>query len=166
MLRTDRCILVEPQQQDYENLRDLNTDAEVRRYLGGPADEQVFRSGFEARLNSGATPLYWVIRQASDDEFIGSLSLGTHHDGTSTEVSYQLLPKWWGQGYGTEVVQRIIRYAFEDLGLTKVLAETQTANKASCRLLETVGMRLERTVQRFGAEQSIFSITGEDPVLP
>jgi hypothetical protein len=35
MLKTDRCVLVEPRQQDYESLKDLCTDAEVRRYLGG-----------------------------------------------------------------------------------------------------------------------------------
>lgn len=158
MLRTDRCILLPPQQQDYESLRDLYTNEEVRRHLGGPADEQVFRARFAARVSSRFAPSYWVIRRASDNEFIGSVSLATHHDGVSTEISYQLVPQWWGQGYGTEAVQRIIKHAFEDLGLTRLLAETQTANTASCRLLEKVGMRLEQTLERFGAEQAIYSI--------
>jgi ribosomal-protein-alanine N-acetyltransferase len=75
------------------------------------------------------------------------------------EVSYQLLPQWWRQGYATEVVQKIIQHAFADLALTKVVAETQTANIASCRLLEKVGMLREETLERFGAEQGIFSIS-------
>ncbi|MGK7949496.1 MAG: hypothetical protein AB4368_12020 [Xenococcaceae cyanobacterium] len=37
------------------------------------------------------------------------------------------------------------------------LAETQIANIASCRLVERMGMRLERTVERFGAKQGIFT---------
>lgn len=131
---------------------------EVRRYLGGPVDERGFEAGFAAKLSSDTNQLYWIIRQASDNEFMGSVSLDLHHDGVNTEVSYQLLPKWWGRGYATEVVQRIVKYAFEDLGLAKVVAETQIANKASCRLLEKSGMQLEQTVERFGAEQAIFSI--------
>jgi len=38
------------------------------------------------------------------------------------------------------------------------VAETQSANKASCKLLEKLGMNLKQIVQRFGAEQSIYCI--------
>ena len=159
MLQTNRCILTKPQQQDYENVKSLYMNAEVRKYLGGPVEEQEFRTRIAAKLSSNTDSFYWIIRQASDKEFIGSVSLGLHHDGINTEISYQLLPKWWGNGYATEVLQGIIKYAFEDLGLAKVVAETQTANIASCRLLEKLGMQLETTIERFGAEQAIFSIT-------
>lgn len=50
------------------------------------------------------------------------------------------------------------------LGLTKIVAETQSANKASCRLLKRIGMDLEETVERFGAEQSIFSIRNTETI--
>ncbi|WP_087919643.1 GNAT family N-acetyltransferase [Paenibacillus donghaensis] len=49
-------------------------------------------------------------------------------------------------------------YVFNDLNLTKVIAETQMANHSSCRLLEKVGMKLEQTVIRYGAEQAIYGI--------
>lgn len=162
MLKTDRCILTELQQQDYDDAKALYLDAEARRYLGGPVDEQMLMAKFTAKLSSN-TGSYWVIRHAHDGEFIGEVSLALHHDGTSTEVSYQLLPEWWGQGYATEVVKRVIQYAFEELGLPRVIAETQTANKASCRVLEKVGMQLQQTVERFGAEQAIFSVASPDP---
>ena len=81
-----------------------------------------------------------------------------HHDGVYLEISYQLLPNWWGAGYATEVVQVIINFALIELNLSKVIAETQTANTSSCKLLENLGMKLERTISRFGAEQAIYSI--------
>jgi ribosomal-protein-alanine N-acetyltransferase len=158
MLMTVRCMLVSLSPQDYEDVKHLLMNPEVRRYLGGPVDEQAFRPRFQAWLSAGAGSRYWVIRQTSDRQFVGVVSLGPHHGGTSTEVSYQLLPQWWGHGYGTEVVRRVIQHAFEDLHLPRVVAETQTANKPSCRLLEKLGMQLERTVQRFGAEQAIYSV--------
>lgn len=49
-------------------------------------------------------------------------------------------------------------YAFEGKGAVKLLAETQTDNVSSCKLLERFGMKIERKVQRFGSKQEIFSI--------
>src|SRR5699024_11286264 len=57
----------------------------------------------------------------------------------------------------TEVVGHIIDYSLSELALSKIVAETQTANTASCKLLEKLGMTLERIVYRFNAEQAIYS---------
>ncbi|MGP4072896.1 GNAT family N-acetyltransferase [Piscibacillus sp. B03] len=90
------------------------------------------------------------------DTFISLTFLDTHHDGQSTEISYQFLPEWWGKGYGYEIVNAIIRYAFNHLGITKLVSETQAANVASCRLLEKLEMTVIDRVTRFGEEQIIF----------
>ncbi|WP_238327973.1 GNAT family N-acetyltransferase [Paenibacillus gorillae] len=79
-------------------------------------------------------------------------------EGVNIEVSYEFLPDWWGNGYASEVIAMVLDYALNELHISKIIAETQTANIASCRLLEKVGMNLERTVQRYGAEQAIYAI--------
>ena len=81
-----------------------------------------------------------------------------HHIGNDIEVSYQFLPKWWGAGYATEVMKEIFKFAFESLNLPRVIAVTQTANISSRKLLERLGMKLISKYQRFGAEQSLYSI--------
>lgn len=63
-----------------------------------------------------------------------------------------------GYGYASEAISQILTYAFNELNLSKVIAETQTANLSSCRLLEKVGMKLEQTILRYGAEQAIYGI--------
>lgn len=117
------------------------------------------RTSGENPLNRSYTTdsCFWVVRLKSNNQLIGLVSLDKHVDG-GTEVSYEFLPNYWGQGYATEVINRVIKFAFEELGIDKLLAETQTANVNSCKLLDRVGMRLERKVQRFGAEQGIFSV--------
>ncbi len=102
--------------------------------------------------------MYWVVRQKQTGEFLGLVSLDLYHDGISTELSYQFLPECWGQGYTAEIAQYIIDYAFREVKLPRLVSETQTANMSSRKLLEKVGMRLEGTVKRFGAEQSIYVI--------
>lgn len=87
-----------------------------------------------------------MVVRIKNNEFIGLVSLDKHVDGDK-EVSYEFLTAWWGQGYATEVIGQVIKYAFEELEIVKLLAETQTANLSSCKLLERVGMKLERKIQ-------------------
>jgi [ribosomal protein S5]-alanine N-acetyltransferase len=110
-------------------------------------------------LKSDPETKHWVIRVKENIflDGIGIISLTRHHNNIDTEISYQLLPEWWNKGYGTEVVKAIVNYALTVCGLPRVIAETQIDNTASCRLLKSIGMGLERTVERFGAQQSIFS---------
>ncbi|MFA5522833.1 MAG: GNAT family N-acetyltransferase [Tissierellales bacterium] len=158
MIETNRCILSKIQKTDYEDVRMLYTDEKVREFLGGIIEENIYMIKFINMCDESNGYLYWVIRHKEDNQFVGLVSLDLHHDGVTTEISYQLLPKWWGDGYATEIIQYVISYGFKKLGLIKIVAETQSANTASCRLLKRIGMSLEETVERFGAEQSIFSI--------
>jgi [ribosomal protein S5]-alanine N-acetyltransferase len=146
------------QKSDYIDVKKLYINQEVRKYLGGIRQENSIELVLNEMLNSSMDSFYWVVREKHTDDFIGLVSLDPHHDSVYLEISYQFLPNWWGKGYATEVVQLIINYALNELNLSKVIAETQTANTSSCRLLERVGMELERTISRFGAEQAIYSI--------
>ncbi|MEM8533467.1 MAG: GNAT family N-acetyltransferase [Chloroflexota bacterium] len=159
VLETPRCHLTAPEAGDIEQVVRLYTDARVREFLGGPADAATIRTQFRNIIDAGTTKNLWTIRCKADRAFIGGVSLTPHHDGTDTEISYQLLPEWWGQGYAQEALRAVITYALKDLALSHIIAETQTANLASCRLLERVGMRFERHVERFGALQSIYTTT-------
>jgi len=157
MIESERCILITLNEADYYDVKKLFMDKEVMRYLGGTADEDKFRTKFSGYL-AESDSLYWVIRKKEANQFIGLVSLGLHHNGVNKEVSYMLLPIWWGYGYATEVLKEVINYAFKDLKLLDVIAETQIANKASRKLLEKVGMCLVHRLKRFSAEQGIYSI--------
>jgi RimJ/RimL family protein N-acetyltransferase len=45
----------------------------------------------------------------------------------------------WGKGYATETLRRCTAYAFEELGLEKVLASVYSGNEASLRMLKKIG---------------------------
>ena len=159
MIQTTRCELVPILLTDWDLVMKLYTNAEVRRFLGGVVDEKTIYLRLLQMLESGTGTYHWIIRVKENNSSgkIGLVSLGQHHDNTNIEISYQLLPQWWGKGYGTEAIQAVITHALTVLGLPRVIAETQIANVASCRLLERVGMHLEGTVERFGAKQGIFT---------
>ncbi|MFJ5714303.1 GNAT family N-acetyltransferase [Neobacillus sp. NPDC093127] len=162
MFETERCSINTFQKSDYFDVKKLYVNQEVRRFSGGIRQEDSIGVVMDEMLNSSDDSFYWVVREKLTENFIGLVSLDPHHEGVYPEISYQLLPEWWGSGYATEVIQVILNFALNELNLAKVVAETQTANKSSCRLLERVGMEWERTISRFGAEQAIYSIQSKN----
>lgn len=156
MIETSRCELTTLQSCDRDLVIKLYTDAEVRRFLGGVVNEQSIRLRFLQMLKPGTETQHWVIR-VKNNSSIGIVSLGKYYNNIDTEISYQLMSEWWQKGYGTEATKAIVTYGLKVLNLPRVIAETQIDNIASCRLLERIGMRLERTVERFGAKQGIFT---------
>ena len=119
MIHTVRLNLSGVVEEDFESIRRLRTDAEVRQYLGGPVAEDKISSAFSAMLKSEAKVFRWAVREKTDGSFLGLVGLGRHHDGVDTEVSYELLPEWWGNGYATEAVRAVIDHALCELGLVK-----------------------------------------------
>lgn len=158
MFETKRCTINRLQKSDYSDVEKIYANQEVRKFLGGIRTEDSIRVAFEEMLTSRQKSFYWAVREKQTERMIGLVSLAPHHEGVYQEVSYQFLPAWWGKGYASEVVSVVIHFALNELNLSTVVAETQTANKASCQLLERLGMQLEHTVFRFGAEQALYSI--------
>lgn len=63
--------------------------------------------------------------------------------GVEAELMWAFDPDWRGQGYATEAVACLIRLAFDELGLRRLVAFCFSDNTPSWRLMERVGMRRE-----------------------
>jgi len=145
-------------QHDLPQVVRLYMDAQAREFLGGPVPEEVAHERALSLLRASPHHFNWAIRRGSDSRFLGVCSLGPHYDGIETELSVLLLPEHQGRGYATAALKAVLEYAFGTLRLTKVVAETQRVNARSVRILQRIGMALERSVIRFGAAQSIYAI--------
>ena len=65
----------------------------------------------------------------------------------SGELSWAVLPDQRGQGVGTRALRLLIRYAFEELGLYRVVAYVAREDRASLRIATRVGLRREGIVR-------------------
>jgi [ribosomal protein S5]-alanine N-acetyltransferase len=70
--------------------------------------------------------------------------------GPELEVAYHFAPAVWNRGYASEAAAAWVAAAFDELGLDRVVALAFPANRASTRVMEKVGMRFEREVERYG----------------
>lgn len=56
-------------------------------------------------------------------------------------LSYSFIPSYWKRGIATEAGQRVVRFAFESLGVDGVHAAVWVDNVASKRVLEKIGFK-------------------------
>ena len=77
----------------------------------------------------------------NEDGLIGVIEL-LHFDEESESCSfaYMLGKQWWGQGYATEAVQEVFRFAAEELGVKKITADHMAPNAASGAVMRKAGM--------------------------
>jgi len=60
------------------------------------------------------------------------------------EIGWRLAADQWGRGVGTEAAQAALAFGFERAGMHRVVSIHQIGNDASGRIMEKLGMRLER----------------------
>jgi [ribosomal protein S5]-alanine N-acetyltransferase len=146
-------------ERDREALIRLWTEPVVRAYLGGVLAREDAQKRADAVIANRENA--WAIRNRARHckALLGLVTLGTHCDLHEPEISYLLLPEFHGCGYASVAVARASELAFVTRGISQIVAETQTMNVASTRLLERLGFERRYDCQRFGAQQSIYTRT-------
>lgn len=66
------------------------------------------------------------------------------------EIGYRLIRSVWGYGYATEAARAVRDFAFETLGIKRLVALIDPSNAASIRVAEKIGMRYEKDVMLEG----------------
>ncbi len=149
---THRLILRPPVLEDASTIfEEYAQDPEVTRYLvwrphPSIEDTQTFlRRCIEAWSKDSAFP--WAIAHKETKRLIGMIELRMEQ--FKADLGYVLGRGHWGQGYMTEAVQEVIRWALQQDRIYRVWAVCDVENKASIRVLEKVGMNLEGTLRRW-----------------
>ena len=70
--------------------------------------------------------------------------------GPEVEVAYHFARDVWNRGYATEAAGAWVGAAFDQLELERVVALAYPANRASTRVMEKIGMRFDRDVDKYG----------------
>lgn len=111
MITTARCSLSAPTADDRRQLMRLYTDPEIRRFLGGPVDEEAAALRLHDLLTPTDLKHARVIRERDSGTFLGLVTIDLHNDGQDFELSCQLFPEHQGCGYATEALEEIVEYA-------------------------------------------------------
>ncbi len=166
ILETERLLLRRQQVSDIVFLIDLWADPQVTRYLGGPRDRDWLCSVFEETAQNPCAEQYdlWPVVEKETGQVIGHCGLlDKEVDGrTEIELTYILSPSVWGKGYATEIGQAIKQFAFEKMGVERLIALIEPENEPSERVAIKLGMWLEKEIARpGGALRKVYAIEAE-----
>lgn len=154
-LETSRLLLTPLAEEHLELEVAVDSDPEVMRYRTGRAStrktiEALHRRrlaisqkapglGLWAGFTAGQFVGWWLLDPSTRPESAASEG--------EAELGYRLLRRFWRQGLASEGAQELIRHAFDDLGLSRVFAETMAVNTASRATMNSVGLHYQRTLQ-------------------
>jgi RimJ/RimL family protein N-acetyltransferase len=86
----------------------------------------------------------WGVALVDTDALIGTCTLAAlDRENRRAELGFALARTFWGQGYMTEILRVLLRFAFGDLQLHRLTADTDPRNQPSIRTLERFGFRRE-----------------------
>jgi RimJ/RimL family protein N-acetyltransferase len=154
-LKTRRLVLRPVRATDAQAIFRYCSDPAVTRYVTfethrSLADTRKFLRGSERNRRKTGAP-HWAITLRRSGELLGLcgfLPLGEprHRRG---EFGYWMGKQHWGRGYTTEAVEALLGYGFRKMKLNRMQARVVVQNKASARVLEKAGLRLEGVLRQF-----------------
>ena len=150
ILQTSRLLLRELEEADGDQFYKLSLDPDVLTYTGDPPFESVEKAA-EFLKDYYQYKLYgygrWATILKETGEFLGWCGLRRNDLMNQTDLGFRFYKQFWNKGYATEAGLACIHYAFNKLGLTRIVGNVMKENRASIRVLEKCGMTFVREME-------------------
>ncbi len=161
-IETARLLLRPLTPEDEAALATVLSDAETMRWYPRPFTGDEVREWIERQLGrySSSTGLLGLVEKQTG-RLIGDCGpVWQEVEGrTELEIGYHVSRERWNQGFATEAARVVIDYAFENLGVERVVSMIRPENLASRRVAEKNGLTLERMVFWRNYETCIYQRT-------
>jgi [ribosomal protein S5]-alanine N-acetyltransferase len=140
-----KVFLRSPNSGDLAEFTALNKSSRKfhRNLVNPPTDEQSFNDFL--KRSEPETDCCFLICRREDGAIVGGTALSQifRKAFQNAYLGYYLAEKFTGNGYMTEAVELILRFAFKDLKLHRVEANVQPENLASIAVLRRCGFTRE-----------------------
>jgi RimJ/RimL family protein N-acetyltransferase len=148
-------------EQDFEPYAKMCADPEIMRFLGGKTLNRLeawrhmaFLIGHWDLLGYG----HWAVEEKASGAFAGRVGFLNPADWPGFEIGWTLGRNFWGKGYATEAAQRALQFAFDELDKSHVISLIHPDNRASIRVAERLGEKLEGNTELLGNNVLIYGL--------
>jgi RimJ/RimL family protein N-acetyltransferase len=169
-LETDRLVLRNLRKSDAESVLENIDNLKVSRYLSVvpfPYTRKDFDWWFnhcvEKRKAKPMVSCSFAIVVKPGKKSVGNIGL-TKIDTKKgvAHIGYWIGEKYWRKGYMFEAAARVIDYAFEELGLKKIIILAFVENAGSNGLIKKLGLRLVKTKKKGGSSKATGKVHDEN----
>lgn len=168
-IETAHLRLRVPTANDIDSYYDhIHSDPDVMRYLPGGVPRSRDRTATTLAIVIEHWHRYgfgvWSVEQKERAGLIGHCGLAYVPDANgAVELAYAFGKAFWGKGFATQSARANLRFGFEHLGLSEIVAVAVPANCGSQRVMEKIGMRCQGITDRFyGVELVLYAINRKD----
>ncbi|MFV1984079.1 MAG: GNAT family N-acetyltransferase [Thiohalomonadales bacterium] len=145
-LETNRLTLRNFLKEDLQSYLKLRNDKKFKRFYN---ENDVTKNKSKSLLEMFITESqeqprtkYQLAITTKDGKLIGSCGIRIEGK-TNASVGCELGRQYQASGYAYEASKKIINYAFSELNVHRIYAETISENKAAIKLCEKLGMQIE-----------------------
>jgi RimJ/RimL family protein N-acetyltransferase len=151
-IKTERLLLRRWQADDVAPFAEICADPDVMRWIGKgetrtPEQCAAAVERFEHDWSDHGFGLF-AVELRETGRFIGFIGLSIPEFLPellpAIEIGWRLARNQWGRGLATEGAKAALRFGLEDRHLDRIVSIHQIGNGASERIMEKLGLRLER----------------------
>ncbi|MEO0334614.1 MAG: GNAT family N-acetyltransferase, partial [Bacteroidota bacterium] len=99
--------------------------------------------------------LMFAVEEKRSGKMVGATGYNSL-DEEEAELFYAISPTFWGQGFATEIVAEMSRYAFEHLPFTNLKAFVTPDNEGAKRVAEKNGFENQGLVKHLNFSESVY----------
>lgn len=138
-LETKHLVVRKLQKNDEEDLLEYLSDPAVMKYIEAPFD----RTRTKAFLEECGVKysLIFALVEKVSEKVIGHVIFHPYDSEMEYEIGWLINSKYQHKGYAYEISQELIRYAFDEMRIDRIVAEAVRANLASLNVIQKLGMK-------------------------
>ena len=168
-LATDRLDLRPVRPDDLDHFAPMDADPEVMRYIAGgrPRTREQAAAGVDRLVRTWREHGFGIFAATVRDSGAVAGWVGLAIPAflpevlPAVEIGWRLRREFWGHGYATEGARAVLRWAFQDRNLDRLISIRHVDNVASGRVMDKLGFTVERstTVPETGQPVLVYQLS-------
>lgn len=149
ILETERLLLRPFKLGDEPQVLVFSSNSEINRYTGDPiittlegVTNLITNVWLSDYKKYGFGRFAVVFKETNT--IIGFCGVKYLQELDEIDLGYRFTPEYWGMGIATEASKAILKYAFNALALTRLVASVFPENNASSNVLKKLGFQYEK----------------------
>ena len=147
-LETERLILRKSTLKDASSMfKNWGSDPLVTRYVTWKTHETIedsleYLKYIQKEYQEG-NAYHWLIVLKENNTPIGTIDVVRILTDGVVEIGYNIGSPWWGKGYTTEALKKVIEFLFEKVDVDTICARHLVENPASGKVMQKSGLKFE-----------------------
>ena len=151
VLETERLILRPLKLEDAQEVFNCwMQDEDVCRYMYWHCTDDINVAqqfvDYEVSMIDSDKWFRWVIQDKETKVLYGTCLTYFNEDEACWDIAYNFGKPYWGKGYATEVMKKVLEFGIQTIGIKEVIASNAIENPASGKVITKLGFKYEKEI--------------------